>query len=475
MNEELLAKCSCTSCANHIQFPIEAAGTQVNCPHCGENTELSLLSPPLPRDDKPSAADLVAAFDGPVSRTRVSIFYQLGLVLVTGMMILLPVAYVALVGATAYGVYLYATHFAFLLQSFTGGIYFFCLKTLVFLAPLFSGVILVLFMIKPLFARRAGHAQPLAMNPALEQALYAFIAKICDLVGAPMPRRIDLVCELNASAGFRRGAASFFGNDLVLTIGLPLVAGLSLRELAGVIAHEFGHFTQGFGMRLSYIIRRINGWFARLVYQRDAWDLWLEQCGMEADDWRVLIVVNCARLAVGFSRLLLKLLMFLGHGVSCFLLRQMEYDADDYGIKVAGSAAAESATRRLAELGAAAGKAYKEIRTTWNLSRRLPEDFPEYLAVQHTKLPPATRERLQDTLGLARTRLFDTHPSDGDRIRRARLADAPGVFNLDLPASSLFSHFDIVCKQVTHLHYADDLGLMFDSSNLRAVGREPIL
>jgi len=95
--------------------------------------------------------------------------------------------------------------------------------------------------------------------------------------------------------------------------------------------------------------------------------------------------------------------------------------------------------------------------------------------VQHTKLPPATRERLQDTLGLARTRLFDTHPSDGDRIRRARLADAPGVFNLDLPASSLFSHFDIVCKQVTHLHYADDLGLMFDSSNLRAVGREPIL
>jgi hypothetical protein len=36
---------------------------------------------------------------------------------------------------------------------------------------------------------------------------------------------------------------------------------------------------------------------------------------------------------VGFSRLILKLLMFLGHGVGCFLLRQMEYDADDLGLE----------------------------------------------------------------------------------------------------------------------------------------------
>ncbi len=38
---------------------------------------------------------------------------------------------------------------------------------------------------------------------------------------------------------------SLWGNDLVLTIGLPLVAGLSAKEFAGILAHEFGHFTQG--------------------------------------------------------------------------------------------------------------------------------------------------------------------------------------------------------------------------------------
>jgi hypothetical protein len=147
----------------------------------------------------------------------------------------------------------------------------------------------------------------------------------------------------------------------------------------------------------------------------------------------------------------------------------MEYDADSYEIKVAGSLAMESAMRQLAELGPALGQSYKEMRVTWNQSRRLPEDFPAYMLWQHSKLAPAARQRVQDTLGLKRTGLFDTHPSDGDRIRWARQAGDPGVFHLELPASVLFSHFDIVSKQVTHLHYTEDLQLMFDGSNLRPI------
>ena len=468
MNGELLAKCCCTQCGNHIEFPVEAAGAQVQCPHCGQSTELNLLAPPPASADKPTAPELVAAFGGPVPRTRVSLFYEMGLVLVTVTMVLLPLAYVALIAAAAYGTYLYAAHFTFLLHP-RFSVRLFLGQLILYFAPIFAGVVLVFFMVKPFFARQPRRAQPLAMNPALEPALYAFIATICDLVGAPMPRRIDLVSDLNAAASFRRGAASLLGNDLVLTIGLPLVAGLNLQQFAGVIAHEFGHFAQGFGMRLSYITRRINAWFARLVYQRDAWDMWLQEAGMEGESAGVLIIVNCARLGVGCSRLILKLLMLLAHAISCFLLRQMEYDADTYAIKVAGSGAMEAGTRRMAELSEALDRSYKEMRTTWNLSRRLPEDFPAYVVLQHAKLPPALCQRMQDTLGLARTRVFDTHPSDGDRIRRARQAGDTGVFHLELPASVLFSRFDIVSKQVTHLHYAEDLGLFFDASNLRPV------
>jgi len=465
MNEELLAKCSCTRCGTHLEFPLEGAGAFIACPHCGEQTQLTLEAPP--QSDRPSAAELLAGFAGGIRRPRTSFFYQIGLVLVTLVMLILPVAYIGMIVAAAWGIYYYATHFTFL--SGLGGPRILMLKAVLYIGPILAGLVLIFFMIKPLFARRARSAQPLAMNPAYEPTLYAFIAKICDIVGAPMPERIDLDCQINASASFRRGAASLLSNDLVLTIGVPLVGALSLREFAGVVAHEFGHFTQGFGMRLSYLVRNINDWFARVVYQRDAWDVALAEWESELEDGWAMLVVFMVQLGVGISRTLLKLLMFFGHGVSCFLLRQMEYDADSYEIKVAGSAAFESTARRFATLHAAAEKAYKEMRATWNLNRKLPDNFSAFLCHQEGHLPPKLRERIQDTLGLARTGVFHSHPSPGDRIRRARQAGEPGVFHLDYPASVLFTKFDIVSRQITHLHYTDDLGLRFDPGNLRPV------
>jgi hypothetical protein len=343
------------------------------------------------------------------------------------------------------------------------------LKLIAYIGPLFIGLVLVFFMIKPLFARRAPKAQPLALNPGAEPAVYAFVAKICELVGAPMPKQIELDCQLNAAAGFRRGFLSMFGHDLVLVIGVPLVASFNLRGFAGILAHEFGHFTQGFGMRLNYIVYRINAWFARVVYERDAWDLMLESWAAEAGDWRIMTVVNLARLGVWFSRLFLLLLMLIGHGVSCFLMRQMEYDADSYEIKLAGSDVFEQTVRRLAIVGEALGKAYKEMRATWNLSRRLPDNFPAYLMRQEQTIPVATREMIQNTLGLAQTGLFDTHPSDGDRIRRARQFAEAGIFHLDMPALVLFSNFEGASRQITLLHYAEDLGIPCNAAALYPV------
>lgn len=439
----------------------------LDCPHCKQPTLLSLDD--APAGNKPASPDILNAFQSGIRQNRVSLFYQIGLVLVALTMVLLPLIYLAMIAAAGWAVYYYGIHCKFLVMSMHGGGRLYLLKLLAYFGPLFIGGVLFFFMVKPLFARRPKQAQPLALNPGVDSTLFAFIAKICDAVGAPMPKRIDLDCQLNASASFRRGAASLFGNDLVLTIGLPLVAGLNMQEFAGVVAHEFGHFTQGFGLRLSYVIRSVNGWFARVVYERDEWDVWLTSWAEEAEDWRAMIVVNFARLAVWISRLLLKLLMHLGHGVSCFLLRQMEYDADSYEIKLAGSAAFEETTKRLSVLNEVSQQSYKTMRAAWNTSRRLPDNFPAYLAQMETKMPPERHTQIADTVGLSRTGIFDTHPSPGDRIQRARQAGEPGVFHLDFPAAMLFANFEAVSKQVTFLHYTEDLGLNCDMSALQPV------
>jgi hypothetical protein len=45
MRDRKLLNCSCAHCGGHIEFPAESIGTTRRCPHCGDETELTL--PPV--------------------------------------------------------------------------------------------------------------------------------------------------------------------------------------------------------------------------------------------------------------------------------------------------------------------------------------------------------------------------------------------------------------------------------------------
>ena len=79
-------------------------------------------------------------------------------------------------------------------------------------------------------------------------------------------------------------------------------------------------------MRLTALVRGINGWFGRVVYERDQWDEKLERWASgDGSDWRLTIVLLVARVSIWASRRVLTGLMIAGHAISCFMLRQMEY------------------------------------------------------------------------------------------------------------------------------------------------------
>ncbi len=392
-----------------------------------------------------------------MSARPVSVFYQLGLALVAFAMVLLPVIYFALTAVAGYGVYYFATHYFPEIWAWHGNSrYGILLKFVCSFTPLLVGGISVLFMVKPIFARREKRMQPITLNPEHEPLFAAFVQRICAIVGAPAPREIRLDCQVNASAGFRRGFMSFFGNDLVLTVGLPLVSGLSMRELAGVIAHEFGHFTQGAAMRVSYIIRRVNMWFARVIYGRDSWDAALEEWS-QSETWWVSLMVVSARLGVWFSRAILKVLMYLGHAICSFLMRQMEFDADRCEIHVAGSDGMEQTTIRLQELGVTMNGLHREMEKTWRTSHRLPDNVPVLVGYHVSRLPEDVRQELANSIAGGKTGWLDTHPSDMDRISAARRIAAPGLFNEDAHSTGLLENFASLGKFVTLAHYDDDL------------------
>jgi Zn-dependent protease with chaperone function len=467
MEPEHLIRGSCEQCDQSIEFPVEGIGASITCPNCGQTTLLCEETNPPKKSETLSAGELKDAFAGTIPQSRISLFYKLALFLVAIFMILLPVIYVGFVALSAYGVYWYGIHAKVFLTSFTGGLYVFILKLLVYFGPLFGGTVAVFFMLKPLFARLPKRPETVTLNPALEPRLFQFIAHISDLLSAPMPKRIDMDCELNASAGFRRGWLSFFGNDMVLTIGLPLAAGLDTRQFAAIIAHEFVHFTQGTAMRLGYIINRIDRWFMRVVYERDSWDETLDEWSNSAEDSRVTIILSCAHIAVWCSRQILKLLMLCGHAVSCFLSRQMEFHADSCAINVSGSEKFESMLIRLREQDILHSLTYQALQQFWQKKHQLPDNIPDYLIKLEKQMPANFHDQARNTLLNETAGLWATHPTASQRVQKSRQQEAPGIFQLELPAAVLFSNFLGTARTVTFLHYSENLKLVIAPEMLK--------
>jgi Zn-dependent protease with chaperone function len=396
---------------------------------------------------------------GTLQPPTVPLAYRVGLLLVAVAMVVLPLLYLCVVAGTASSVLWWATHPAWLTRAGTNQI-----TLLAYSAPIIAGAILVFFMVKPIVARPVRRHDPIPLTPEEQPELFEFIDAICAQVRAPVPRLVQVDCQVNASASFMPVRFGVFQRGLVLTIGLPLVAGLSVRQFAGVLAHEFGHFAQGSGMRVTALVRQINYWFARVVFERDHWDAKLDDWSRHKD-WRALIVVNLARGAIGVSRLVLKALMKAGHAVSSFLLRQMEYDADRYEIQLAGSVAFAQTMCRLRELSLAAHCAYQELGCACERNV-LPADFPRFVIEQEGAVTEGAR--VASAAAATSTAWWHSHPCDRDRARAAEIAAAPGVLvGGEGPASALFRNLDALSAMASQHHYSHDLNL--DVSGVKLV------
>jgi len=395
-------------------------------------------------------AQVLAAFRGEIEPVRPTPLYLFWAAVVAGMMVLLPAAYVGMIGLVLYGLVLHAVHDVSVFRSVHNTKAAFAL----YAGPLAAGAVVVAFLLKPLFAGRARAGKSRELDPQVEPLLFAFVDGVC---ASPRPVRIEVDCQVNASAHLAGGMLSaVFGRQLVLTIGLPLAAGMTLRQFAGVLAHEFGHFSQGAGMRLSFLIWSINAWFARVVYERDEWDETLEAWSKGGNAYAMLLAI-AARGAVWLARRVLWALMSVGRLVSGFLSREMEYDADRYMARMVGGPVFARVLWRLHELSLAENGAHADLGASWR-ERRLPDNLPKLVVVNVPQIPKQVLADYRQAMGRRTTGLFDTHPADKDRIARARAEADEGIFHLEGPATDLFRNFDSLARAATFDRYRALLG-----------------
>ncbi len=403
----------------------------------------------------PLQQQILAALHDEIERPRVTNAYKLGLLTVALANLLLPLLYFGLIFLVAHALYWNA-------QYNTPGRTLW--SAIIYFGAYIMGAVTLVFLIKPLFARDPQESHPLTLKRSSEPFLYEYVEAICESVNAPFPDSIRLVCEPNAAASFSGGLMGLVTGRMTLTIGLPLVAGMSVRQLTGVLSHEFGHFSQGGGMRLCYVVRTINFWLLKIVFLRDSLDARLEHYS-QTGDWRFRFILYAARGSVWVSRQLLFGLLWLGNAISCFLMRQMEFDADRYEARMVGHRTFAASCGRLSELNIAHQMALSDLRR-FHSEGRLADDLPALIVSNVPHISPKFRKEFRK-LELARqTGLFDTHPADRERIDNVRQEDATGLFRLtgeqkDPPATVLFTKFDRLCRAMTSDFYENVLGKEF--------------
>jgi Zn-dependent protease with chaperone function len=412
-----------------------------------------------------AASDLTAdqirlALSRKVEPVRPTALYRFWIAVVALVMVLLPLIYISSVVLLVAVLAAHATRNLALFEGVGHDKHAARFALFLYVGPLVIGSVVVLFMLKPFFANPAPRAKKRELDREREPLLHALVEQICASVGAPRPSRIEVSGEVNAGARREGGFLGFFGGQLVLTIGMPLAAGLSLKQFTGVLAHEFGHFSQGAGMRLGVIIRMVNLWFARVVYERDAWDENLEAMAAYNNVY-LQILGGLTRLAVWLARRVLWVLMWAGHFVSSFLSRQMEFDADRYEARMVGGPVLAETMWSLHVMSIAQNGAYLDRGSNWK-KRRLADGVAKPVPANVPDLPEEMIAALRAEFETGVTRWFQSHPCDRERIARAMVeAPAEGIFRLDGPASAVFSDIKELSRVVSIDYYRSivDAGL----------------
>jgi Zn-dependent protease with chaperone function len=361
---------------------------------------------------------------------------------------LFPLIYVALILLVAWALYRFGSA-----SSPDSNVH----SPIVSASVLLVGCLLILSMLKPLVARPVPASQPHYLDREKQPLLFALAESLASKIGVAAPERIAVDCNVNCYCMFAGGITGMFRCGFVLVIGLPLVVGLRLDQVVGVLAHELGHALQIATMRSSRVIWAVHSWLSRVVFQQDEFDAILLR--------RLDTAGNAMRLALRLTRLLVQpargilwLLMMAEGAVSCKFRRCIEVTADRYQIRVSGTEKFISAVLEINLLTVAAQRAVVEL-SRMKRRGRLIDDYPGLIACIRARYPKDFVERLLAGLAEERTGLLSAHPCDKDRIALARAEHQQGIVTSDLPASVLFTEYQTLCREVAVEYYEQELGV----------------
>jgi len=388
------------------------------------------------QSDADTLRELLAGFEGTIPRRGPGLGYRLTLLL-TAFAITLLIVYFAMVATGIYGMYWYAVNIVPMSLGVRGKV---LILVIVFhVSVLFAGAATIFSMIGATLLRRSNDSSRDILTLKEAPLLHSFVAKVADTLGAPRPAEIRMTLDVNASASYEGGLWGLFRQRLVLTIGAPLIAGMNTQQLAGIIAHELGHFSQRGGMALQHFVFLFICWCVNaMAVQQSVADAATEGEHGETSGEKIFRFVLWATQSIG--AMIVKGLANIGIFLTFFVSRRQEFDADRYEAELAGSEAFFGSTRRLIELSLGYQETMKRGFMYYVTSRMRPNGVGNLTAEIVAFADAAMdKSRMQVEFALQTpTGWLDTHPGTRERIAAVKSRPRPGIFHLTIPAWRLY-------------------------------------
>ena len=477
---------TCSHCGHTLSVKEKYAGKKGMCPKCQNTVNIPATGPAADvrkeNGDKPSSAPTVvipkttatvkappkpatesrpaapqypkgdalrekvfASFQGEFVPPRVGLLRKIGILIVASIVLVLPLFYIVSLALLVFGLYWLAT-----------GDFGQSLSPTLFYLSMIGGVLVVLCLLKPLVVPRRRLVESYPLDSKSEPLLVDVIDQVCQRLNAPRPKSIRLECSAYFGSAYRRGLLGYLSGDLGLSIGLPLLACLSVEQLAGLVAGELAHNRRRAGSGLMVLIGGINGWLWRSVYEPDRWDEWLDRATSRPGfhPGKFLLPLKGLKL---FAQMVLWIPMFIGNTVASALVRRTEFDADRCHARLGGRGSFEITLQRVRIAAFTWEGILAELAFLYK-EQQLPDSLPHQLQLRMVDVTPELAATLMESVIKPADRPFDSRPGDQERLAQVAAEPADGVLNCDLPAWTLLRDYSKLARTMTWDYYSTAFG-----------------
>lgn len=169
---------------------------------------------------------------------------------------------------------------------------------------------------------------------AEQPKLFTLIRETTNVVGTPFPKKVFLIKETNAYVFYDHPLKSlFFPTKKNLNIGVGLLNNVSDMEFKGILAHEFGHFSQK-SMAIGNYVYNIKKIIYQMIEEKDKAVTMVEDLS-EVNG----LISFIGQAAILYTIMIEKIFVKIHQQLTLqemALSREMEYNADQIATKVVG-------------------------------------------------------------------------------------------------------------------------------------------